>query len=192
MTYFLQVIRTLVSHDKDFLWGKRGFRSIEEHDETIIANWNRIVKPEDSVFHLGDTFLNDMDYGIECLNRLNGTIYLVQGNHDGTTKIDHIRMLCPNVKFANTLGMEPLLATTFKYHKWNFYLCHFPMHIGDFINDDRKNYCLCGHIHTKDKWRDILMKSYHVELDCHHMFPVSIEEIVEDIKNYRNNYMYEG
>ncbi|MBQ3404908.1 MAG: hypothetical protein IJG63_05785 [Oscillospiraceae bacterium] len=32
----------------------RPFRSIEEHDETLISNWNSVVQPRDDVFILGD------------------------------------------------------------------------------------------------------------------------------------------
>ena len=33
---------------------KRPFRSIEEMDEAMIANWNTVVGPDDDVWHLGD------------------------------------------------------------------------------------------------------------------------------------------
>ncbi len=32
----------------------RRFASIEEHDETLIARWNAAVRPDDTVWHLGD------------------------------------------------------------------------------------------------------------------------------------------
>jgi calcineurin-like phosphoesterase family protein len=32
----------------------RPFASIEAHDETLIANWNAVVRPDDTVWHLGD------------------------------------------------------------------------------------------------------------------------------------------
>ena len=30
-------------HQKEFLWGPRGFNSSLEHDEAIIQNWNSVV-----------------------------------------------------------------------------------------------------------------------------------------------------
>ena len=69
-------------HDREFLWGPRGFRSSIEHDEAIIANWNSVVEPEDIVYVLGDLMLGDNEYGKSCVERLNGTIRLIRGNHD--------------------------------------------------------------------------------------------------------------
>lgn len=51
-------------------------------NETIIANWNRVVDPEDIVFHLGDFCLGGSAEWVNVLNRLNGKIYLISGNHD--------------------------------------------------------------------------------------------------------------
>ena len=88
--YFLQVIPTLVSHNRGFLYEPRGFSSIEEHDETIIENWNKTVKPEDVIYLLGDAMLNDNDKGIQCLNKLNGRILFIRGNHDSNERIYRI------------------------------------------------------------------------------------------------------
>lgn len=58
----------------------RPFLSIEEHDETLIQNWNLVVQPQDTVFHLGDfTWHND---AAPILARLNGKIHFILGNHD--------------------------------------------------------------------------------------------------------------
>lgn len=58
----------------------RPFDSIEEHDETIIANWNAMVKPHDKVYVLGDIAMNRK--AIPTMARLNGDLVLVKGNHD--------------------------------------------------------------------------------------------------------------
>ena len=36
-------------HDREFLWGPRGFNSIEENDNTILKNFKEILKDEDDV-----------------------------------------------------------------------------------------------------------------------------------------------
>lgn len=54
-------------------------------NEALIRNWNSVVKPIDIVHHLGDfAFCNEEKYN-KLLNRLNGTIHLILGNHDKLT-----------------------------------------------------------------------------------------------------------
>ena len=60
----------------------RGFANVDEMDEAIIASWNRVVAPEDTVYVLGD-FAFRSNPG-KYFHRLNGAEkYLIMGNHDG-------------------------------------------------------------------------------------------------------------
>ena len=74
---------THFGHQKEFLWGPRGFESSKEHDEAVIRNWNSVVAPEDIVYHLGDVMLGDNEYGLECLKRLNGKIHIISKTEHG-------------------------------------------------------------------------------------------------------------
>ena len=58
----------------------RDFASVEEMDEHMIENWNRVVKPNDKVIHLGDIVINRKF--LKTLERLNGKKKLIMGNHD--------------------------------------------------------------------------------------------------------------
>lgn len=58
----------------------RTFSSVEEMDETMIENWNKVVKPLDKVYHLGDVAINRKNLPI--LTKLNGRKRLILGNHD--------------------------------------------------------------------------------------------------------------
>lgn len=60
----------------------RPFKNMEDMNETLIANWNKSVGPDDIVFHLGDFCLGDSGKWNRILDRLNGKIYLILGNHD--------------------------------------------------------------------------------------------------------------
>lgn len=58
----------------------RPFKSVVEMDETMIENWNRVVKPEDKIYHLGDVAFKVAT--LRTLERLNGRKVLIKGNHD--------------------------------------------------------------------------------------------------------------
>lgn len=58
----------------------RQFSSVEEMDETIIDNWNKVVKPGDVIYHLGDIAINKKY--IHLIGRCNGSKRLIMGNHD--------------------------------------------------------------------------------------------------------------
>jgi calcineurin-like phosphoesterase family protein len=52
----------------------------ENHDAWIIYRWNLVVKPEDTILHIGDFAFK---YIAETIEKLNGHIILILGNHDG-------------------------------------------------------------------------------------------------------------
>lgn len=58
----------------------RPFSTLEEHDETLIANHNNVVGHEDRVYLLGDVCIRRPFRHL--LGRLNGRLVLVKGNHD--------------------------------------------------------------------------------------------------------------
>lgn len=58
----------------------RPFDSVEEMDETMVANWNAVVGPKDTVYHLGDVVIPRAS--LKILDRLNGRKILIRGNHD--------------------------------------------------------------------------------------------------------------
>ena len=59
------------------------FGTIEAHDAALIAGWNAVVGPDDTVWHLGD-FAGDASRAhCACVfARLNGVKHLIRGNHD--------------------------------------------------------------------------------------------------------------
>ena len=178
MIYFTSDLH--FGHNKPFLYEPRGFASIEEHDRVIIDNWNSIVKPEDEVYVLGDMMLVDNEHGMECVGALHGRIKVIFGNHDTSTRRS-LYLAAPTIEVMG-------FAHQIKYGKYHFYLSHYPTSVGNYDDEiiHNKFYCLCGHTHTQDKFKDFAsFKSYHVELDAHNNYPVSIETIIQDIKSYK-------
>ena len=170
-----------LGHDQNFIWCPRGFNSVEEHDETIIKNWNELVSPDDTVYCLGDLMLNDNEGGCRKLNQLNGRIYIIYGNHDTANRVQLYANIRPNI-----LGVG--LAYILKYQGYSFYLSHYPTLTSNFDTGKplkRRVLNLCGHSHTNDKFKDMDKGIiYHVELDAHNNKPILLDDIIEDIKNY--------
>lgn len=165
-------------HDREFLWGPRGFRSIEEHDEAIITNWNDVVTNEDDVYVLGDLMLGDNEHGKKCVERLNGRIHLVRGNHDTDVRWYNIYPYLFNV--VEQCGW----ATGLNYRKYHFYLSHFPTLTGN-LKKGSLHQCtlsLFGHTHSKDQFFEDRPYMYNVALDANHNTPVLLDDIIEKMK----------
>lgn len=178
MIYFTS--DTHFNHDKEFIWKDRGYGSVDEMNEDIIKKWNEVVTPGDDVYHLGDVMLGDNEKGLYMLNRLNGRIHIVLGNHDTETR---------RVLYEGSWNVcEIAYADMIKYGKNHLYLSHYPTLIGQF--DAHKHHGLinlCGHTHQTEpfvpEWHNPYI--YNVGMDAHDMRPVGLDEIMMDISRER-------
>ena len=73
---------THFNHANIIKFCNRPFKDVEQMNEVIIANWNSVIGKDDTVFHLGDFCLGGAAEWTKILDRLNGKIYLIMGNHD--------------------------------------------------------------------------------------------------------------
>jgi len=112
----------------------RPFATIEEHDETMIANWNSVVRPVDKVYVMGDVVMKAKKQ-IPIMNRLNGKKVLIKGNHD----IGELKVYLPyfyDIRAFHILD--------------NFAITHIPIHpdcLGRFK----------GNIHAHTHQREMMM-----------------------------------
>lgn len=60
----------------------RIFDDMDHMNETMVENWNAVVKPQDKVYHLGDVHFGNPQAAGTILARLNGHKRLILGNHD--------------------------------------------------------------------------------------------------------------
>ena len=168
---------THFGHDREFLWGPRGFTNYAEHDTAVIENWNNTVTDDDIVYHLGDVMLGDNSYGINCLARLNGQIKIIPGNHDTPSRLELYKKL-PNVE---VLG----LAEMIKYKKYNFYLSHHPTLTS---NLEKAPYLrmhlinLYGHTHQQAHFFQDMPYMFHVGMDSNGCAPVLLDDAIEMMK----------
>lgn len=171
------------NHDKDFIYAVRGFSSIEEHDETIIHNWNEMVKEDDIVYILGDIMMGkDREGSIQKLSRLNGKLIILRGNHDTDSKYEDY-LGCKNVDVENMKNNS--YAMMIKSGKWSFYLSHYPTLLtGDIRGREKevRKVCLHGHTHSKDKFEYACYSCYNVALDAHDNQPVNLEDIKKEMR----------
>ncbi len=83
------------SHFNIIRYCKRPFETAEEMNETIIRKHNERVKPDDTVFFLGDfIFKGGKEGGVEKYRqfeeRLNGKFIFIKGNHDRHNSLNTI------------------------------------------------------------------------------------------------------
>lgn len=88
--------RLFFTGDQHFFHGKlteqRGFKSVEEMNEALINNYNSCVGDNDLVINLGDMFVgagtwpDNKDKCQNIVERLNGKIYYITGNHNSFVK----------------------------------------------------------------------------------------------------------
>lgn len=73
---------THFNHGNIIRFCRRPFDNAEQMNEALIRNWNSVVGQDDVVFHLGDFCLGGSAEWTKILDRQNGRIHLVLGNHD--------------------------------------------------------------------------------------------------------------
>lgn len=125
-------------HTKVISFGRSAFKTIEEMNDHIIAEWNKRVGPEDTIFHLGD-----FGWGrswVPILEQLNGKKYLCVGNHD-----PHNWRTCYAKYFENTFNKTQIIV-----EGRHIYLCHEPFLCYGGCNRNEKNavWQLHGHVHS--------------------------------------------
>ena len=175
------------NHDREFVWGARGYCCVQDMNEAIIEHWNAIVAPEDDVYVLGDLCLGGAgmnDENQKLIERLNGRIHIILGNHDTPARI---KMYC----FCKNVVEAPKYADMLSYKGYHFYMSHFPTMTAN-LDEDKplkaRVINLCGHSHTTERFSDFDKGLiYHVEMDAHESYPINIDDIIEDIKHFGQN-----
>ena len=123
---------------------KRGFRSVEEHDEKLIQNWNSVI-PEKYKNHeryitfiLGDVSLHNPKLLAQILPKLNGEKILISGNHDDAAT---------NRYYKAVYG-----AIQIKVHGNMYIMTHIPIHPQELYNRWAGN--IHGHLHQNFIYKD--------------------------------------
>lgn len=157
-------------HKNIIKYSNRPFRDVEEMNETMIARWNKKVGPNDQVYYLGDFGMTkDRAMIQDILERLNGRIYLIKGNHEGAAL--HYPQYFEWIKDYHELSVADADAPN---GKQTLILFHYAMRV--WRSDFRKTWHLYGHSHgtLPDKAHKL---AFDVGVDCHDFYPLSYEEV---------------
>lgn len=150
-------------HDNIRKHCNRPFTTVDEMDAQLIENWNRVVRSQDSVFHLGDFCLraeNTETYR----KQLNGQITLIRGDHD--------KRVPPGV-FAAVHD-----SYTFESLDIRIVLCHYAMRVWD--RSHFEAWHLFAHSHGMlPPWG----KSFDIGVDAQEFTPRSLDEVIERMRN---------
>lgn len=72
-----------LGHERVLEYTDRPFASVAEMNETLVANWNRVVDPDDEVVFVGDLAVPSEPTTVRrWLRQLNGDVVFVTGDHD--------------------------------------------------------------------------------------------------------------
>jgi len=159
----------------------RPFDSVEAHDEGLIERWNEVVKPGDTVYHLGDfAFAKDAATVTYIVKRLNGQKHLMFGNHDRDAVL----------KSEGWASMrEPYRELKFKMGgktRQKIVLSHYPLLTWNGAHKDPGAWMLHGHCHKSLKqWapdeNGMAVEVENTRLDvgvmCWDYAPVSLDTI---------------
>ncbi len=141
---------------------RRPFMDKHEMNEALLRNWNKTVGRRDSVYYLGDmTYGRDRHEIDWWLDKLNGKIFFIRGNHD-TDAITKAQV------------MEDMVAV--RYRGRDFLLMH-----GPYRPRNWDGWIIHGDKHNNDPdypHVDRLNKTVNVCVEMTGYAPVSLDEII--------------
>ena len=136
----------------------RDFNSTGAMNEAIISGWNTVVRPQDTVYHLGDV---TMGKDLSILARCNGRKILVLGNHD----------LCSITEYKKYFHR---VAGALAYKSW--ILTHFPVHPSSL--GTRFTHNIHGHLHDATIPDD---RYFNVSVERLDYTPISYEQLKDTL-----------
>lgn len=151
----------------------RPYSSLGEMDYDLIRRWNERVKPEDTVFCIGDFCFKNTNRFLDYCNQLNGNTIFLRGNHDGGNGVK-----------------TPIETVTIRLGGKDFLLVHRPQ-------DSTYGFdlILCGHTHQKWKfntYRDVCSNLdwdlCNVGVDVWKFYPITVNEILKEYGRWKNEH----
>jgi len=175
---------THFDHGNIIKYCDRPFSSASEMDSLMISNWNERVSYDDTVLFGGDIAMARGKIAIEYAQKLNGSLVLLDGNHDD---IDEAEAPFPILK-------SYYFTYEFEGTEYEFYYTHWPLMSRSKREDDRDapkwskppewfdGWYLHGHVHNNDVGNYPFVnpneKMVNLGVELLEFTPIEIEELI--------------
>lgn len=154
------------NHRRIIELAERPFTSLKEMNDLMVNNWNKVVKPGDTVYHLGDFGFGNKDELEFILNSLNGNKILIRGSHDRSA-----------VKLNGWLSILRSVVI-YASHNISLALIHDPSKWKGHSPVEQKLIVVHGHWHGRKFLNPTKFPLFDVSVEAHKYTPVNIMEIV--------------
>ena len=156
---------THFGHTNIIKYENRPFKDTQDMDEKLIYNWNSVVSKQDIVYMLGDfTLSRNKEYIKSLLQRLNGKIILIMGNHDLLKPAQYIEL------GFYTAIRKPILVEP------NVVLMHEPPLKKDVCD---KMFYIYGHVHSNPSEVEFNSNCRCVSVERIQYKPIELEMVID-------------
>jgi len=186
-----------LGHNKEFVYGARGFTTSKEHTDAVINSVNECVRPNDNLFYLGDFSLNTTESEFEeYISRiLCQNIFMLWGNHNNPVnkiyerevarifnpseelRIENQKFQIYPLRYRNIIFMGDYIEAKIDHRLVTMF--HYPIHVFNHMKEG--GFMLCGHSHYGlpfSKRENMTSKILDVGWDGHRR-PYEFGEIIE-------------
>lgn len=154
-------------HKNIIKYENRPFENVSHMNEQLIKNWNKVVKPKDTVYVLGDVSFAGNRETKELLSRLNGRKILIMGNHDRERSIHKWQ----------ELGFDWASPYPIVYNEY-IVLMHKPP---TYFNDACPYFYVYGHVHGTPDYQSHTQTSACVSIERLNYSPVLLEDVISGV-----------
>ena len=165
-------------HDVNIAKSDRPFLTVEDMEVILINNWNKAVRPEDTVYIVGDFISRSRKPPEYYLRQLNGVKHLITGNHDAPW-MKHCKM----EEYFESVGDFAEVKDGGK----RIVMCHYPM--VEWPGSKRGSVLVYGHVHNRKENPTFqtlrrLKRAYNAGVDIHDFTPVPLDKLIEGHKRF--------
>ena len=160
-------------HKNIIRYSNRPYKDVREMNESLIANYNSRVGPDDTCYHLGDFGFADQDKLRNIVSQLNGKKHLILGNHDNAKNFFNVfdwvgpytEIRVPDPEGYQ--GHQKIILLHYSMRVWN--------------GSHHGTWQLYGHSHGT-LYDDPNLLSMDVGVDPCGYYPISYEKVKERMK----------